>query len=209
MSPRLNGAAPGHVRIIAGRWRGTRLPVPEASGLRPSADRVRETLFNWLQPKLPGARVLDLFAGSGALALEALSRGASEALLVERDPTLVENLHAVIGRLQAGTEAHVLRADALALLRTPLHGRFDVVFVDPPFDAGLWNQVLEVLPPWLADEAWLYLEAPLAAMPTPGVGWIPHREGHTREVHYALYRRATGAAATLTADSRPDGAATE
>jgi 16S rRNA (guanine966-N2)-methyltransferase len=208
MSQRRAGATPGHVRIIAGRWRGTRLPVPDASGLRPSADRVRETLFNWLQPKLPGARVLDLFAGSGALALEALSRGAGEAFLVERDPTLVENLHAVIGRLQAGTKAHVLRADALALLRTPLHGRFDVVFVDPPFDAGLWKQVLELLPPWLADEAWLYVEAPLEATSTPGAGWIPHREGHTREVRYALYRRPAGAAATLAVDSRPDGATT-
>ena len=209
MRQRRSGAAPGYVRIIAGRWRGTRLPVPDASGLRPSTDRVRETLFNWLQPRLPGARVLDLFAGTGALGLEALSRGASEALLIERDPTLVENLHGVIGRLQAGTEAHVLRADALALLRTPLHGRFDVVFVDPPFDAGLWDQVLELLPTWLADDAWLYLEAPLEATPKLGARWIPHREGHTREVRYALYRRAMGAAATLTADSRPDGAATE
>ena len=208
MSQRRSGAAPGYVRIIAGRWRGTRLPVPDASGLRPSTDRVRETLFNWLQPKLPGARVLDLFAGSGALALEALSRGASKALLVERDPTLVEDLHAVIGRLQAGAEAHVLRADALALLRTPLYGRFDVVFVDPPFDAGLWSQVFELLSPWLADGAWLYVEAPLEATPMPGVGWIPHREGHTREVRYALYRRPAGAAVTLAANSRPDGATT-
>ena len=209
MSQRRTGATPGHVRIIAGRWRGTRLPVPDASGLRPSTDRVRETLFNWLQPKLRGARVLDLFAGSGALALEALSRGAIEALLVERDPTLVENLHGVIGRLQAGTEAHVLRGDALTLLRTPLHGRFDVVFVDPPFDAGLWSEVFELLSPWLADGAWLYVEAPLGSMPTPGVGWIPHREGHTREVRYALYRRPAGTTATLAVDSRPDGATTE
>ena len=77
--------APGSVRIIGGRWRGTRLPVADATGLRPTPDRTRETLFNWLQPVLPGARVLDLFAGSGALGLEAISRGAREALLVERD----------------------------------------------------------------------------------------------------------------------------
>jgi len=209
MSQRRNGTGPGHVRIIGGRWRGTRLPVADAPGLRPSTDRVRETLFNWLQPKLSGARVLDLFAGSGALGLEALSRGAGEALLVECDPKLVENLHAVIERLQAGDEAHVLRVDALKLLQAPLHGRFDVVFVDPPFDAGLWSPMLELLPPWLADDAWLYLEAPLAAGPSPGLGWIPHREGRTREVRYALYRWVAGAAATLAADSRTDGAATE
>lgn len=209
MSRRCDGAAPGHVRIVGGRWRGARLPVPESSGLRPSANRVRETLFNWLQLKLPDARVLDLFAGSGALGLEALSRGAREALLVERDPILIDNLHAVIERLQAGTEAHVLRADTLTLLRTPLYGRFDVVFVDPPFDAGLWNQALALLPPWLADDAWLYLEAPRAAAPTPDASWIPHRQGRTREVHYALYRRDAGATATLAAHSRADGAATE
>ncbi|MEO6263565.1 MAG: 16S rRNA (guanine(966)-N(2))-methyltransferase RsmD [Luteimonas sp.] len=209
MSRGRDSGAPGHVRIIGGRWRGTRLPVPDVPGLRPSADRVREALFNWLQPKLSGARVLDLFAGSGALGLEALSRGASEAVLVERDPALVDNLHAAVGRLQTGDVAHVLRADALALLRAPLHGRFDVVFVDPPFDSGFWDDVLALLQPWLADDAWLYLEAPVAAAPAPGAGWILHREGRTREVRYALYRRIGTAAATLAADSKADGAATE
>ena len=94
--------APGSVRIIGGRWRGTRLPVADLPGLRPTSDRARETLFNWLQPVLPRARVLDLFAGSGALGLESLSRGAREALLVERDPRLLEWLQATIERLRAG-----------------------------------------------------------------------------------------------------------
>ena len=183
------GAAAGHVRIIGGRWRGTRLPVADLPGLRPTPDRVRETLFNWLQPVLPGARVLDLFAGSGALGLEAVSRGAREALLVERDPVLVEALHATTQRLDAAEAVHVLRADAVSLLRTPLHGRFDVVFVDPPFADGAWAPVLSALAPWLADDAWLYLESPSEQAIAPDASWLPHREGRTRDVRYALYRR--------------------
>ncbi len=206
-----NGQA-GVVRIIGGHWRGTRLPVADLDGLRPTPDRVRETLFNWLQPMVPGARVLDLFAGSGALGLEALSRGAAEALLVERDPGVAERLREAVERLHAGDRAHVVQADALSLLRTPLHGRFDLVFVDPPFAAGGWARVLELLAPWLSADAWLYLESPPGTPgPDPQV-WRPHREGSTREVHYALYRRAGqpgAAAATLAADPGPDGTAVE
>jgi 16S rRNA (guanine966-N2)-methyltransferase len=182
--------APGSVRIIGGRWRGTRLPVADAAGLRPTADRTRETLFNWLQPVLPGARVLDLFAGSGALGLEALSRGAREALLVERDARQCESLRAVVTRLEDGQRASIVQADALAFLRAPLHGRFDVVFVDPPFAGELWEQVLAQLDPWLSDEAWLYVEAPLQRSIAPGAGWRMHREGTTRDTCHALYRRA-------------------
>ena len=205
----IRAPTPGSVRIIGGHWRGTRLPVVDVAGLRPSADRVRETLFNWLQPKLPGARVLDLFAGSGALGLEALSRGAREALLVEREPRLAASLQDTVERLHAQDRATVARADALALLRAPLQGRFDVVFLDPPFAAALWDDVLGLLPPWLADDAWLYLEGPADGAPVPGRDWLPHREGRTRDVRYALYRRAAAPAATLEPDSKADGAATE
>jgi 16S rRNA (guanine966-N2)-methyltransferase len=188
----------GKVRIIGGHWRGTRLDVTDAPGLRPSADRVRETLFNWLQPVLPGARVLDLFAGSGALGLEALSRGAREALLVERDPKLVASLQTAVARLGAEDQAKVVRADALAFLRAPLHGRFDVVFVDPPFTGNLWKGVVDALAPWLAAQAWLYLESPVDAGVEPGPGWLLHRDGRTRGTRYALYRRlAAGTADTL------------
>lgn len=183
--------APGSVRIIGGRWRGTRLPVADLPGLRPTSDRARETLFNWLQPVLPRARVLDLFAGSGALGLESLSRGAREALLVERDPRLLESLQATIERLRAGDEAKVVRADVLKLLRAPLQGRFDVVFVDPPFDDDLWSAVLAALPPWLADDAWLYLESPAASTVEPGPGWRLHRESRSRDARHALYRYGT------------------
>jgi 16S rRNA (guanine966-N2)-methyltransferase len=207
MSQRRDVAAGGHVRIIGGRWRGSRLPVADVPGLRPTADRVRETLFNWLQPRLAGARVLDLFAGSGALGLEALSRGAREAVLVESDPQVATALRQVIERLGAVGEADVVRADAMAWLRTPLHGRFDVVFVDPPFAAALWPAILALLPPWLAPDALVYLEAPAGTAPMPP-GWIVHREGSTREVRYALYRWVTGAADTLAADPETDGPTT-
>ncbi len=189
MRPSQPNAPAGAVRIIGGQWRGTKLPVADAPGLRPTSDRVRETLFNWLQPYLANARVLDLFAGSGALGLEALSRGAREAFLLERDRALAEALRASVQRLKAEGLAHVVTADALAWLQAPLHGRFDVVFVDPPFGAALWPQVLERLPPWLAAEAWLYLETPLGAQVDTGPVWALHREGATREVLYALYRR--------------------
>ncbi|MGH8031125.1 MAG: 16S rRNA (guanine(966)-N(2))-methyltransferase RsmD, partial [Luteimonas sp.] len=170
---------------------------------RPTSDRARETLFNWLQPVLADARVLDLFAGSGALGLEAVSRGAREALLVERDVAAVEALQATIARLDARDAATVVRADALALLRVPLHGRFDVVFVDPPFADGLWADVLHALPAWVNDDAWLYVESPAASTVAPGPDWRPHREAATREARHALYRRSTGRAATL-AQPSPD-----
>jgi len=211
MSPGRGNSGPGHpgnIRIIGGRWRGTRLAVADAPGLRPTSDRVRETLFNWLEPMLPGARVLDLFAGSGALGLEAISRGAGEAFLVERDPALMQSLRQACERLQAEA-VQVILADALQWLRLPVHGRFDLVFLDPPFDSGLWREALALLPPWLADDAWLYLESPAAAAVTPGAGWFLHREGSTRETRHALYRRAIPAAATLAADSNAHGAATE
>lgn len=182
----------GSVRIIGGRWRGTRLPVADAPGLRPTSDRARETLFNWLQPVLRGARVIDLFAGSGALGFEALSRGAREALLIERDPKLVDLLVDTSRRLRAEAEAHVIRADALAFLRAPLHGRFDIVFVDPPFADDAWTAVVAALDPWLADGAWLYLESPDAI--DPGPAWRLHRESRTRDARHALYHRVASVA---------------
>lgn len=185
-------SATGSVRIVGGRWRGTRLPVPDAPGLRPTSDRARETLFNWLQPWLPGARVLDLFAGSGALGFESVSRGASQAVLVERDAALAGALEASVRRLDAADSVQVVRADALELLRTPLFGPFDGVFCDPPFDAGLWATTLERLGPWLADDAWLYLESPAATPVQPPGDWRLHREGGTRDARHALYRRGAG-----------------
>jgi 16S rRNA (guanine966-N2)-methyltransferase len=178
----------GKVRIIGGRWRGTRLPVPASPGLRPSGDRVRETLFNWLMPVLAGARVVDVFAGSGALGLEAVSRGAAHAVLVERDATLARSLSETVTRLSAQGSVEVAHGDALAWLGRQAAASFDVAFVDPPFDADLWQPTLAALLPTLAQGAWLYLESPPERAPTLPGTWALHREGRTREVRYALYR---------------------
>lgn len=182
----------GSVRIIGGRWRGTRLPVPDRPGLRPTSDRVRETLFNWLQRELLGARVLDLFAGSGALGLEAASRGADHVQLVEADAGLAAALSAAVVRLQAGDQVTVHAGDALAYLRQlSAESNFDIAFVDPPFAANLWEQVLTLLAGKLSANAWLYLESPAGNMPPLPAEWELHRENHTRDVRYALYRRVT------------------
>jgi len=180
----------GKVRIIGGRWRGTRLSVPDVAGLRPTSDRVRETLFNWLMPMLPGARVLDLFAGSGALGLEALSRGAAGAVLVERDPALAAALRATTARLPGGEAATVAQADAQAWLASQPEATFDLAFLDPPFAAGLWEGVLPALARVIKPDGWLYVEAPHEAAFALPADWRAHREGRTREVRYALYRRA-------------------
>ncbi len=189
--PQARGAGTGSVRIIGGRWRGTRLAVPDSPGLRPSADRVRETLFNWLQPALPGARVLDLFAGTGALGLEAVSRGAASAQLVEAEPALARALEAAVARLGASGAIAVHQGDALAWLRGQQPGGFDIAFVDPPFAAGLWQPVLAALPPLLAADGWLHVESPSDHPPLLSPEWALHRENRTRDVRHALYRRVT------------------
>ncbi|WP_145477950.1 16S rRNA (guanine(966)-N(2))-methyltransferase RsmD [Stenotrophomonas rhizophila] len=198
MKPRTSPAAAiGQVRIIGGKWRNTKLPVPLAPGLRPSSDRVRETLFNWLMPWLGGARVLDLFAGSGALGLEAISRGAAQATLVERDAALARQLRESVAKLGAQGQVEVVQADALHWLAQRPSGLADIVFIDPPFGDGLWDAALAGLGPHLAADAWLYLESPAGQTLRLPPGWLLHREGGTREVGFALYRRA---AATLSPD---------
>lgn len=181
---------PGKVRIIGGRWRGTRLDVPVADGLRPTSDRVRETLFNWLQPALPGARVLDAFAGTGALGLEAVSRGAASALLIERDPALAAALSLSAARLSGGDAIDVRRGDALQLMASLPVASIDIAFLDPPFAADLWAPALAALAPALAADAWLYLESAASRPAQPGAGWHLHRELATRDAYCALYRRA-------------------
>ncbi|MFT3856448.1 MAG: 16S rRNA (guanine(966)-N(2))-methyltransferase RsmD [Aquabacterium sp.] len=197
---RLARSAPQEVRIIGGQWRRTPLPVPVAAGLRPTPARVRETLFNWLGQDLSGWRVLDAFAGSGALGLEAASRGADEVWLLERQPALVHNLKAVQTRLKA-TQLHIVQADALAWMRQASQaGRFDLVFLDPPFDEGLFWPALEAALPCVPEGGWLYLEAPEAWADLPGAvdhaGAIAclrlHRHGHAGAVHFHLFQRVPG-----------------
>ena len=185
------GRGAGSVRIVGGRWRGTRLPVPARPGLRPTSDRVRETLFNWLQPVLPGARVLDLFAGTGVLGLEAVSRGAAHAQLVEADAGLAQALSAAAARLDPEGRVAVHRGDALGWLRGCAGERFDIAFLDPPFAADLWQAALAALPAVMAADAWLYVESPQDHTPALPAEWALHRENRTRDVRYALYRRGT------------------
>jgi 16S rRNA (guanine966-N2)-methyltransferase len=178
---------PGHVRIIAGKWRGSKLPVIDARGLRPSSDRVRETLFNWLQPHMAGSRVLDLFAGTGALGFEAASRGASAVVMIERDIKLAQALQVSASKLNADT-IQIHNVDALLWLDQTPKQRFEVVFMDPPFDQDLWQLAINKLSPHLAPKAWLYVESSQAAAMQLPPGCLLHREGSTRQVNYRLYR---------------------
>lgn len=185
---------PRELRIVAGEWRGRRLRFPAGTTIRPTPDRVRETLFNWLGPSIRDARVLDLFAGSGALGLEALSRGARSAVFVDADPRCVTALRERLVEWGAGG-GEVLRADALAwLARAPgtPSAPFDLVFVDPPFAAGLLAAACDRLESggWLAPGARVYLEAP-ARDPLPALpaGWELLRSGVAGEVGYHLARR--------------------
>ena len=149
----------GHVRIIAGSLRGSKLPVAELEGLRPTSDRARETLFNWLQNDIAGRKTLDLFAGSGALGFEAVSRGAGPVVLVERNPEAVRYLLANKDRLHTGNLT-VVQADALAWLPQQSGRGFDLVFLDPPFAGDIWRSLWPLLVPVLANTATLYLELP-------------------------------------------------
>lgn len=188
----MNPRPPGSVRIIGGQLRGSKLPVADRPGLRPSSDRVRETLFNWLQSATPGARALDLFAGTGALGFEAASRGARRVVMVERDPALAGSLRASAARLKA-TGVEVACADALDWLQAPHRGeQFDLVFLDPPFALGLWEAAAARLVPWLAPGALIYVEAPQAGWPALPAGWGLHREGRTREVRFGLFAAGGG-----------------
>lgn len=177
-------------RIIGGQWRRRRLGFPNLPGIRPSPDRVRETLFNWLRDVLPGAHCLDLFAGSGALGLEARSRGAAAVLFVDREPQVTETLRAHLAALHA-TSCEVLRSDALAFLQGRAQ-EFDIVFLDPPFDSPLLASSAVALEKggWLAERAHVYMEYPHGARLVLPVGWELIRESRAGRVGFALVRRS-------------------
>ncbi|WP_422185391.1 16S rRNA (guanine(966)-N(2))-methyltransferase RsmD [Aquabacterium commune] len=188
------------VRIIGGQWKRTPLPVPVAAGLRPTSSRVRETLFNWLGQDLSDWRVLDAFAGSGALGLEAASRGAS-AVLLERDAALVASLRTLVQRLKA-SQVQVVQADALAwmarsggvnLTAAATAQPFDLVFLDPPFDEALFQPALAVAVRCVAPGGWVYVEAPQAMGDDATLGLRCHRHGHAGAVHFHLFQRVDAA----------------
>ena len=153
--------APGEIRISGGLWKRTRLPVAQRPGLRPTPDRVRETLFNWLGQDLAGWRCLDAFAGTGALGLEAASRGAASVLLVENDAALVAQLQVLQARLQASA-VRVQRGDGVAALKQAAPASLDLVLLDPPFDGDLFAPALQAAAKAVAAEGFIYLEAPRA-----------------------------------------------
>ena len=181
----------GEVRIIGGQWKRTRLPVAQRPGLRPTPDRVRETLFNWLGQDLSGWHCLDAFAGTGALGLEAASRGAASVLLVEQDAGLVAQLHQHQQRLQAST-VRVQRGDALAALRQVAGQGLDLVLLDPPFDeTALFVPALQAAAAALAPQGFIYLEAPSAwtQEQLAPLGLALHRHLRAGAVHAHLLQR--------------------
>lgn len=182
------------LRIIGGAWRGRRLRFPPSPEIRPTPDRVRETLFNWLAPRVPGARCLDLFAGSGALGLEALSRGAAQVTFVERDPAAAREIAARLEEWGASA-GRVEQRDARRFLDARPAEPFDIAFLDPPFASGLLEEAVARLEEggWLADDALVYLECPAAsASPAVPQRWRPLRAKQAGEVGYHLYSRARG-----------------
>jgi len=203
---------PGQLRIIGGQWRGRRLELAPDTGIRPTGDRIRETLFNWLTPIIEGARCLDLFAGSGALGLEALSRGAGEAVFIERDAAACSRLETVIKKLGC-RNASVTCGDAVRFLRgaPPTQG-FDIVFLDPPFGAmSLSNLCTLIDAGWLSVGARIYVETSrhddLPELPSAGSpggsperstiwpsAWTVERDKTAGQVRYMLFKR-TGAEA--------------
>jgi 16S rRNA (guanine966-N2)-methyltransferase len=178
---------PHEVRLIGGQWKRSKLPVADRPGLRPTPDRVRETLFNWLGQDLTGWRCLDAFAGSGALGFEAASRGAAEVVLIERDADLARSLKATLQRLKAST-VRVESGDALSWMARCAPQRFDLVFLDPPYDADLLAPALVHAARLLVDGGFVYVEAG-NDLGQPPAGFEPHRDGRAGAVHHALWRR--------------------
>ena len=190
---RQDGAQSNRVRIIGGQWRGSWLEFPSVAGLRPSSDRMRETLFNWLQPLLPGASCLDVCAGSGVLGFEAVSRGARHATLIDKDAAVVALLNAARQRFAAESEIEIVRQDAVHWLQQ-CETQFDLVFVDPPYDTGLYPALLQAMQAasifhshahlfieWGADQ-----ESPLSGLLDSG--WELYRDMRTRHAQCALLR---------------------
>ncbi|CAI8736218.1 MULTISPECIES: 16S rRNA (guanine(966)-N(2))-methyltransferase RsmD [Pseudomonas] len=194
-SPSAKPAKPHHgqgqLRIIAGEWRSRRLSFPDAPGLRPTPDRVRETLFNWLAPYIEGAKVLDAYTGSGALYLEALSRGAAESVALDSNPAAIASLRQNLETLRC-PRGQVIQTDAQRYLQGEPKLAFDLVFLDPPFNQGLLPTTCALLEErqWLAESAWIYTESetPPSTLQLPG-NWRLHREKKAGQVYYALWQR--------------------
>ena len=179
------------VRIIGGQWKRTKLAVADRPGLRPTPDRVRETMFNWLGQDLSGWRCIDAFAGTGALGFEAASRGAKEVTLVEQDSALVAQLKRVQTQLQASA-TQIVRGDGIAALKQLDPASMDVVFVDPPFDSVLFEAAVQAAGRAVAQDGYVYLEAPTlwTDVQLESAGLKVHRHLKAGAVHAHLLKRA-------------------
>ncbi|AVH31788.1 16S rRNA (guanine(966)-N(2))-methyltransferase RsmD [Vibrio fluvialis] len=191
-NPSQKRAPSGQVRIISGLWRGRKLPVHDAEGLRPTTDRVKETLFNWLAQDIPHAKCLDLFAGSGGLGFESASRQAEKVTMLEMNPQAFAQLKTNIAALKA-SNIEAVNTDTLAYLKQPGQA-YDVVFIDPPFRQGLLQETVQLLEQngWLAANAMIYIESekelPLTELPE---SWQLYREKLAGQVCYRLFERTS------------------
>ena len=179
-----------HVRIIGGEWRGRKLDIADIPALRPTPDRIRETLFNWLQMYVPGARCLDLFAGTGALGFESLSRGAKQTVFVDENPDVIQNLKDSAAILKTET-ADIIQADVLNWLKDK-PSTFDIVFLDPPYRHELVIPVCQQLEAgnWLSDSAWVFIEIEKEAeQPVLPENWKIYRQASAGQVSCYLIQR--------------------
>lgn len=190
MAKNSTASSNGQIRIIGGQWRGRKLPVFDSAGLRPTTDRVRETLFNWLAPILPGSRCLDCFAGSGALGFEAISRYAAHATLLESNRQVTNQLKKNLALLNSNA-IDVVNTDSLTYLAQGGEP-YQVIFLDPPFRQNLLEKTIPLLENqgWLAKEAWIYVETEVeAATLNMPIYWSLYREKVAGQVAYRLYHR--------------------
>ncbi|RUO23350.1 16S rRNA (guanine(966)-N(2))-methyltransferase RsmD [Aliidiomarina iranensis] len=191
-----HSSALGQIRIIGGQWRGRKLAVVDQEGLRPTTDRIKETLFNWLQFELPEARVLDAFAGTGSLGLEALSRGASEVVFIEKaisaSKQLDKNIKTLLGDIQNNSDskprAEVHNKDTLSHLEQ-IKGAFDIVFLDPPFHQGLLEQCIGILAKesLVSFGSWVYIESEQSLTFSTPKNWQLYREKKAGQVSFRLF----------------------
>jgi 16S rRNA (guanine966-N2)-methyltransferase len=184
------GSRPGRLRIVAGKWRSRLLPIVDVEGLRPTPERIRETVFNWLSSEISGSHCLDPFAGTGALAFEALSRGAASATLIDKSARVSDALKSSAVLLDADN-ARILCADGLSFIQQKASRRFDIVFLDPPFAEDIVEECCRLLQSngWLTDRAAVYIEQrqgrPEPALPT---GWTIDKDNKAGNVRYMLAR---------------------
>lgn len=191
-SPSPKGKGSGQLRIIAGEWRGRKLPVADLPGLRPTSDRVRETVFNWLNISVPGAHILDCFSGTGALSLEALSRGAASAVMLEKAGIAAQTLKNNLSLLKSDN-GHVINTDSLQWLQQSAPQTFDLVFLDPPFRLDLLETTCTLLEAngYLNENSLIYIEAEKELLPLPvPTNWQPLKSKTAGQVCFTLWSKS-------------------